>query len=148
MAVYPKQQVRKSPWRRWSKNRTLKIHVKMSLSILAYFHAMAKVVNIVLKVRLPNWITRLLTSSILIGLSKPCKEGEKLKLRPTGIGVARLKLISKVALRNHHSRILDYLQPFQFGLSSCGLESISQIIQQTLKDNPSFVLFRGDIQNA
>ena len=110
--------------------------------------SMSSLVNLAIRGNLPSWLISLLTSSRLIGLHKPREEGEKLKLRPIGIGVVWLKLISKTALRFHHQNILAYLEPFQFGLSSSGLESISQIIQQTLKENPSYILFRGDIKNA
>ena len=113
-----------------------------------WINHMATIVNIALKGQLPPWLIDLITSSRLIGILKSREEGEALKLRPIGMGVVWLKLISKTALKFHHQQILAYLEPFQFGLSSSGIESISHIIRQTLREKPHYILFRGDIKNA
>jgi hypothetical protein len=94
---------------------------------------------------LPTWLNNIFSYSKLIGLVKQSDDNQKLKLRPIGIGIMWLKVISKTILNYYLPRAKDYLEPLQFGLSKSG---ITYITRQALQDHPDWVLLRLDLVNA
>ena len=73
-----------------------------------------------------DWEGRIVTPPV-----KQSEENKKLKLRPIGIGMVWPKIISKSILNHYLPHVKDFFEPFQFGLSKSGLESITHICNQT-----------------
>jgi hypothetical protein len=109
---------------------------------------MSIIVNLALASALPTWLNNIFAYSKLIGLVKPSEDNKKLKLRPIGIGMVWPKIISKSILNHYHPYTNDFFEPFQFGLSKSGLESITHITKEALKQHPNWVLLRLDLVNA
>ena len=79
---------------------------------------------------------------------KPSEDNKKLKLPPIGIGMVWPKIISKWILNHYHPYTKDFFEPFHFGLSKSGLESITHITKEALQQHPNWVLLRLDLVNA
>ena len=109
---------------------------------------MSTIVNLALASALPTWLNDIFAYSKLIGLVKQTEENDKLKLRPIGIGMVWPKIISKTILNYYRPRATRFFEPFQFGLSKSGLESITHITKEALKEHPNWVLLRLDLVNA
>lgn len=109
---------------------------------------MSEIVNLALAGALPQWVNDLFAYSKLIGLVKSNDNDENLKLRPIGIGMIWPKIISKTILNHYRPTFSEFFEPFQYGLSKSGLESITHITKEVLKDHPNWVLLRLDLVNA
>ena len=109
---------------------------------------MSEMVNLALAGALPQWVNDLFAYSKLIGLVKSNDNDENLKLRPIGIGMIWPKIISKTILNHYRPTFSEFFEPFQYGLSKSGLESITHITKEVLKDHPNWVLLRLDLVNA
>ena len=111
---------------------------------------MSTIVNLALSSTLPPWLYNIFAYSKLIGLVKQNEENinGNLKLRPIGIGMVWPKIISKTILNHYIAHAKEILEPFQFGLSKGGLESITFITKEALKEHPNWVLLRLDLVNA
>jgi ribonuclease HI len=113
-----------------------------------WISSMSTIINLALASALPTWLNEIFAYSKLIGLVKQSDENGKLKLRPIGIGMVWPKIISKTILNYYRPRTKDYFEPHQFGLSQSGLESITHITKEALKEHPDWVLLRLDLVNA
>ena len=93
-----------------------------------------------------------MTSSRLIGIAKSpkCRRWRKIESSSywNGHYIAEIDKYSSTYLSSSANARIPMIQPFQFGLSSCGIESISKVTIQMLQEHPEYVLFRGDIHNA
>eukprot|EP01036_Dinobryon_divergens_P029340 gene29340-38419_t len=113
-----------------------------------WISSMSTIINLALASALPTWLNEIFAYSKLIGLVKQSDENGNLKLRPIGIGMVWPKIISKTILNYYRSSAKDYFEPHQFGLSQSGLESITHITKEALKEHPDWVLLRLDLVNA
>ena len=110
---------------------------------------MSIIVHLALASSLPTWLNEIFAYSKLIGLVKQSEENKIIKLRPIGIGMVLWpKIISNYILNHYLPHVKDFFEPFQFGLSKSGLESITHITKEALKQHPNWVLLRLDLVNA
>ena len=115
----------------WISNMSIIVHLALASSLL------------------PAWLNDIFAYSKLIGLEKTKSEENKIiKLRPIGIGMVWPKIVNYSILNRYLPHVKDFFEPFQFGLSNSGLESITHKTKEALKQHPNWVLLRLDLANA